>query len=47
MFHLHDNIALHLNDMEMLGTNRLIPKGFESGKTLVYCMRVEFHSISS
>ena len=34
MFHLHDNIALHLNDMEILGTKRFITKGFELGTTL-------------
>ena len=34
MFHLHDNIHSHLNDMEILGTNRFISKGFELGTTL-------------
>ena len=36
MFYLHDNTALSfkLNDMEILGTIRFIPKGFELGTTL-------------
>ena len=34
VFHLHDNVHSLLNDMEILGTNRFIPKGFELGRTL-------------
>ena len=34
MLHLHDNVHSHLYDMEILGTKRFIPKGFELGTTL-------------
>ena len=36
VLHLHDNVASHLNDMEILGTKRFILKGFELGTTLSY-----------
>jgi len=32
-FHLHDNVALTLNDMEILGAKRFNLKGFELGAT--------------
>ena len=34
VLYLQDNVALHLNDMETLGKQRFIPKGFELGTTL-------------
>mgnify|MGYP000114427441 CR=1 FL=1 len=34
VLYLQDNVALHINDMETLGKQRFIPKGFELGTTL-------------